>query len=340
MVESTGISLEQFSKSLVLAVCNFWAIVLDVCVIFYFVVNIDEENSKDVLDIQEIRVSAHKGENPDDSEDYAAIGLSSEEEAEDLPDSEYIRRKFQAPPPPPAPPVPPTGEPSSSGTASIQVPVEMLQQVHQALGQLLQGQPISAGSIGSVPESQPPRSGGQTEHHEDVPFEVPVIKRGQKTCTLCARKFYSTEAYRRHMKTHTGEQKNICPNPGCGRKLSSGRSLTKHLKTCGKERNVFCPRKGCKAMFVDKAGLAKHSITHQTLKKSERKCEGCGQGEFLREKSKREHWRVCSANPNRVGPFPCPVAGCKRGPSDPFTRPRNLNQYLKNAHGHNPKHVK
>ena len=43
------------------------------------------------------------------------------------------------------------------------------------------------------------------------------------------------------MKTHTGEQKNVCPNANCGRKLSSGRSLTEHLKTCGKERNVFCP---------------------------------------------------------------------------------------------------
>ena len=302
--------------------------------------NVDEENSKDVLDIQEVRVSAHKGEHPDDSEDYAAIGLSSEEEAEDLSDNEFIRRKFQMPPPPvpevpPVPPVP-TGEAGSSGTSSIQVPVEMLQQVHHVLGQLLQGQSVTPGSLGSGPGP----STGSTEHHENVPFEVPVIKRGQKVCSLCSRKFYSTEAYRRHLKTHTGEQKNICPNSGCGRKLSSGRSLTEHLKTCGKERNVFCPRKGCKAMFVDKAGLAKHSITHQTLKKSERKCEGCGQGDFLREKSKREHWRVCSANPNRVGPFPCPVAGCKRDASDPFTRMRNLNQHLKNAHGHDPKHVK
>ena len=51
---------------------------------------VDDKNSKDVLDIKEVRVSAHKGENPDDSEDYAAIGLSSEEEAEDLPHNQYI----------------------------------------------------------------------------------------------------------------------------------------------------------------------------------------------------------------------------------------------------------
>ena len=219
---------------------------------FLFVVSVDDENSKDVLAINEVRLSAHKGEHPDDSEDYAAIGLSSEEEAEDLPDSQYIRRKFQIPPPLPPDPVPsvpsaPTGDPSGD-TASIQVPIGMLKQVHEALGQLLQGQPLTSGSFGSVP-NQP--STNPTVHHEDVPFEVPVIKRGQKICSLCSRKFYSTEAYRRHMKTHTGEQKNVCPNAGCGRKLSSTRSLTEHLKTCGKERNVYCPRKGCKAMFVD-----------------------------------------------------------------------------------------
>ena len=303
--------------------------------------NVDELNEKDTLDIKEVRVSSHKGENPDDSQAFVDIGLSSEEEAEDLPENEYFRRKFQAPPPPPAPPVPPipTGDPSSSGTASIQVPVEMLQQVHQALGQLLQGQPIAPGLIGPLPGSQS-RPSVPTQHHEDVPFEVPVIKRGQKNCSLCARKFYSTDAYRRHMKTHTGEQKNICPNPGCGRKLSSGRSLTEYLKTCGKERNVFCPRKGCKKMFVDLAGLQKHSIAHQTLKKSERMCKGCGQDEFLREKSKKEHWRVCPANPDRVGLFPCPIPGYKRGASDPFTQTRNLNQHLKNAQGHDPKHIK
>ena len=44
---------------------------------FLFVVSVDDENSKDVLAIKEVRVSAHKGEHPDDSEDYAAISVSS-----------------------------------------------------------------------------------------------------------------------------------------------------------------------------------------------------------------------------------------------------------------------
>ena len=43
----------------------------------------------------------------------------------------------------------------------------MLKQVHEALGQLLQGQPVTSGSFGSVP-NQPHRSSGPTVHHEDV----------------------------------------------------------------------------------------------------------------------------------------------------------------------------
>ena len=87
-------------------------------------------------------------------------------------------------PPDPVPSVPPvpSGEPSSD-TASIQVPVEMLQQVYQALGQLLQGQPVTSGSFGSV-LSQPPRSTGPTVHHENVPFEVPVIKNEERAENL------------------------------------------------------------------------------------------------------------------------------------------------------------
>ena len=136
-----------------------------------------------MLDIREVRVSAHKGENPDDSEAYVDIGLSSEEEAEELPDNEYIGRKFQVPLPPPVPPVP-TGEPtpSTSGTTSIQVPVEMLKQVHQVLGQLLQGQQISPGSIGLVPI--PPQSAPQTQQHEDMCLLKFQSSRGGKRIVL------------------------------------------------------------------------------------------------------------------------------------------------------------
>ena len=61
-------------------------------------------------------------------------------------------------------------------------------------------------------------------------------------------------------------------------------SISRHVEKRGMSS---VQERVCKAMFVDKAGLAKYSITHQTLKKSERKCEGCGQGDFP-ERKKQE----------------------------------------------------
>ena len=67
----------------------------------------------------DITVSLFKEANPDDSETGDMIGLSSEDEAEDLSEDEYIGRKYHvkalpAPPPvppanpdPPVPPIPP-----------------------------------------------------------------------------------------------------------------------------------------------------------------------------------------------------------------------------------------
>ena len=68
-------------------------------------------------------------------------------------------------------------------------------------------------------------------------------------------------------------------------------------------------------MFVDLAGLQKHSITHQKLKVADRKCAGCGKGDFLREKSKKEHWRVCPANPDRVGALSLSSCRVQKGSS-------------------------
>ena len=167
-------------------------------------------------------------------------------------DDQIVRKyKRRAPPPPvpdePVPPIPPQPDPqpqstpqagSTTGLASIQVPVSMLQQVHSALGQLLQGQPLQVPPLGRTPPADSEPSSG-------VPFPVPKTSRFNKSCQICQRAFWSPDTYRRHLKTHLGTQHNICPNPGCGRKLSSKRSLDKHLTTCQKPKTVFCPKKGC-----------------------------------------------------------------------------------------------
>ena len=138
--------------------------------------NVDEENVKEVLKIAMVTVSLHKEAHPSDSEDYDEIGLSSEEEAEDLEPDKYVRRKFDKPAPPPesqprlpqlpgsdpspgsAPstdPVPPAGE-----TTTLQVPVSAVKQLHTLLGQIIQGKTPTAGT------SDPTLSTGT----EEVPF--------------------------------------------------------------------------------------------------------------------------------------------------------------------------
>ena len=212
----------------------------------------DQENDKEVLSVRDVWISLHKEQHPDDTASGDEIGLSSEDEADEMSEEEYIGRKYKrkAPVPPapdePAPPAPPqpdnqpqatpqTG--STPGMASIQVPVSMLQQVHSALGQLLQGQQPQLPSLGGgAPSADPEPSSG-------VPFPVPKTSRFNKSCQICQRTFWAPETYRRHLKTHLGTQHNICPNRGCGRKLSSKRSLHKHLTTCQVPKTVFCPKR-------------------------------------------------------------------------------------------------
>ena len=161
--------------------------------------------------VRDVRISLHKEQNADDTASGDEIGLSSEEEADEMSEDEQIGRKYKrrVPPPPavpdePAPPPPPQSEAqpqsipqagSTSGVASIQVPVSMLQQVHVALGQLLQGQPPQLPSLGRAPPAVPEPSSG-------VPFPVPKTSRFNKACQICQRNFWSPETYRRHLKTH------------------------------------------------------------------------------------------------------------------------------------------
>ena len=197
-------------------------------VLFFILVPLDDDNQKMVISVQDIRLTAHKDVHPSDSEDNVDIGLSSEEEAEDLAESQHIRRKFVPPPPPPQPQ--PTPSTSTGESASIQVPVEALQKV-QYIGQLLGGE----GNPGAFPQPQDPPAPVTDEVH----FAVPKPKRGEKVCQLCQRKFWATETLRRHMQVHSGKQKHVCPSEGCGRKLSSKRSLETHLTTCQKEKTFF-----------------------------------------------------------------------------------------------------
>ena len=119
----------------------------------------------------------------------------------------------------------------------------------------------------------------------------------------------------------------------------NGSTLDEHLTTCQKEKTKFCKRAGCQKIFATKKALRAHLATHITLKGDAAKCKGCGKDGFTRQKSLDDHYRYCDGNPDRVGPFPCPVAGCRRGKDNPFRRTHNLNIHLKDEHGYDPKHM-
>ena len=306
------------------------------------VVLIDKENERMVLSIQDIWVSRHKDVHPEDSDGPEDIGLSSEEEAEGMEEDESIARKYhQRAGPAPAPGAPPAPRATSTETgtsttdpevATLQVPVAALQQVQEMIGKILGGEAPAAGF--PQPAPQPPAGADQ-----GAPFSIPKPKRGEKKCSVCQRAFWSTTTLRQHMKTHTGEQKHTCPNAGCGRKLSSKRSLETQLQTCQKEKTHFCKHKDCKKLFATEAGLKAHSLTHKTLSKKKSVCTGCGKGGFTKKKSLKDHFRYCDGNPEKVGPFPCLVPGCARGPAKPFRCTRNLNMHMKEVHDFDPKHA-
>ena len=170
------------------------------------------------------------------------------------------------------------------------------------------------------------------------PFNVRRAKEGGKVCQVCKRTFWNTDTLRRHQKIHTGAQRYTCTNPNCGRKLASKRSFDAHKATCGVEKTKFCPRKGCEKLFATTEGLKAHMSTHKKLSKKKDSCPHCQKAGFTREKSLMVHIRFCESNPNKVGPFPCPVADCHRGPANPFNRTRNCNQHMKKVHGWDPKH--
>ena len=158
-----------------------------------------------MIDVGDITVSLFKEANPDDSETGDMIGLSSEDEAEDLSEDEYIGRKYHvkalpAPPPVPPtnpePPVPPVPTPQPQPqvppqvpVTSIQVPIAMLQGVHQALGQLLQGHNPQF-SLGQQQPTPAPRFVEPSS--ASVPFPIPKVKRTDKECPICKRSFWGS----------------------------------------------------------------------------------------------------------------------------------------------------
>ena len=167
-----------------------------------------------------------------------------------------------------------------------------------------------------------------------APFQLPVVQRQDRQCALCHRTFATAAKLRRHLAGHLGENAYECTQ--CGKGLASKQSLDTHRKTCGVDKTFVCPIEDCRSLFASQVLLTDHARVHQTLPVQEQAC-ACG-ATFTKLKSKKEHWTNCPANPDRKGPYFCPVDDCplKRKRHE-FRRMKNLNTHLRTAHEHNPK---
>ena len=189
---------------------------------------------KDVLTCQLLVASTYKERHPNDTDDPGAVGVSSEDEAEDMEEVLGISRRLQKPAPSPAEPstaksgpVTPA-EPEEEGI--IQVEKKDLRRAQGILKDILAGRRVRMSTGASS---------------QDVLFEVPTVQPGEKDCQLCHQSFKSTRSLRHHMKTHTGETGWSCSS--CNKILSSRTMRDLHLKSCGQEKGHWC--KECNGVY-------------------------------------------------------------------------------------------
>ena len=146
----------------------------------------NKELVKDVLTCRPLENSVYKTCHPDNTDDPDVVGVSSEDEAEGIEDILGVTRRLNKPSPP-EPPQPSPAVPEEEGM--IRVPKKDLKRAQGILKDILAEKKVHT-------------STGAT--HEDVPFEVPVVKARDTDCELCHQSFKNTCTLCHHMKTHWG----------------------------------------------------------------------------------------------------------------------------------------
>ena len=132
-------------------------------------VQANKELVKDVLTCRPLESSVYKACHPDDTDDPDAVGVSSEDEAEGMEDILGVTRRLNKPSPPESP-QPSPAVPEEEGM--IRVSKKDLKRAQGISKDILAGKKVHA-------------STGAT--HEDVPFEVPVVKAGKLTVSCVTR---------------------------------------------------------------------------------------------------------------------------------------------------------
>ena len=265
---------------------------------------------------------------PADTEDEALVGISSEDEAEDLdldPAITHWAVRQGAPAPIAGTSAVSSAEARSAaavagptpGPEEVIVKKAALVTVQKQMAALVRGE--------DLPASQP----GAREV-QDVPYVVPAVGGEDTKCPICHLVFKTPYQLRKHMDVHRGEQ---FPCGNCSKLLASHHMLKAHQKGCIQGSKFTC--EGCGHEYVTKQGLRQHTrVTHGPEQPAPDEvfiCPYCAKW-FGVKKSMREHATTCSQNPAKKGPFFCCVEGCKSH-DHPFSRMKNLNAHMASCHG-------
>ena len=282
----------------------------------------DEDLEKYVLETLKLCCTMFKLKCPADTEDEALVGISSEDEAEDMDlDPAIIHRAVRQ-----APVlivetsgVLSTGVMSmAAATGPIPGPEEVIVKkaalvtVQKQMAALVRGEDLPAREV------------------QDMPYVVPVVGGEDTKCPICHLVFMTPYQLREHMDVHRGEQ---FPCGNCSRLLASCHMLKAHQKSCIQGSKFICEE--CGWEYATKQGLRQHTrVTHGPEQPAPDEvfiCPFCAK-QFGVKKSMREHITTCSQNPAKKGPFFCCVEGCKSC-NHPFSRMKNLNAHMASCHG-------
>ena len=236
--------------------CIYWSHCWSPCMVNLLVtllcisVHADEDLEKYVLETSKLCCTMFKLKCPADTEDEALVGISSEDEAEDMDLDPAITHWAvrQAP----VLIVGTSGVLSAevmstaAATGPIPGPEEVIMKkaalvtVQKQMAALVRGEDLLARGV------------------QDVPYVVPAVGGEDTKCPICHLVFMTPHQLREHMDVHRGEQFS-CGN--CSKLLASHHMLKVHQKGCIQGSKFTC--EWCGQEYATKQGLRQHTrVTH------------------------------------------------------------------------------
>ena len=184
------------------------------CVVL-FAVKADEDLSKYVLECSRLSHTLWKHCFPQDTEDEASVGISSEDEADGMPLVDHqVRRAVR---PTPAAPTPPasaarsaaamsTAATASTGTSTDAPQGPMSDEVVVKKSAFLT---MKRQVAALIREEELPACEAGARGIPEVPYQVPAVGKEDTQCPVCHLSFKTLYHLRRHMDVHRGRAVSV-----------------------------------------------------------------------------------------------------------------------------------